>query len=131
MGIAHHRNYFSWFEVGRCEFMRLRGLPYSVVEEQGVLFPVLSAGCRYRQPCRFDQEVDVLTRVGGFSRLRLTFAYEIRDPVGDRLLAEGETVHGIVNADGRPFNLRQHNPWLWRRLRQVLVVEPDPEVSRK
>ena len=31
MGIVHHGTYISYFEVGRVEYMRRRGLPHDVV----------------------------------------------------------------------------------------------------
>lgn len=32
MGVAHHANYFVWFEVGRSEFCRQRGFFYQLLD---------------------------------------------------------------------------------------------------
>ena len=42
MGVAHHANYFIWFEAGRTEYTRAVGLPYREVEAGGVRLPRLS-----------------------------------------------------------------------------------------
>ena len=39
MGIVHHSVYPIWFEIGRTDFIRKAGMPYSVMEENGVMKP--------------------------------------------------------------------------------------------
>ncbi len=40
MGIAHHSNYFAWFECGRAELMRDLGYTYAEMEKEGILMPL-------------------------------------------------------------------------------------------
>src|SRR5580698_907769 len=54
MGIVHHANYFAYFEVGRVEWLRKRGVAYTDWASRGLHLPVVDASIRYRVPARFD-----------------------------------------------------------------------------
>ncbi|MDP3683523.1 MAG: hotdog domain-containing protein [Ignavibacteria bacterium] len=41
MQFVYNGKYLEYFEVGRTELLRSLGLPYSVVENNGYLLPVL------------------------------------------------------------------------------------------
>ena len=55
MGVAHHSNYFVWFEAGRSDYCRDLGVPYPEWERHGVFLPVVEARCRYKSPLRYDE----------------------------------------------------------------------------
>ena len=59
MGVVYHANYFVWFEVARTDWLRETGWTYREMELEGVGLPVLEAHCVYRQPARYDDELDV------------------------------------------------------------------------
>lgn len=106
MGIAHHSHYFVWFELGRTEWMRRRGMTYrQLEEEQGVFFPLIEARARFRAPALYDEELQVITRLESISRLEVRFEYRIVRPEGGRLLAEGITGHVAADDRGRPRRL--------------------------
>lgn len=107
MGVVYHANYLTWFEVGRTEFIRQAGYPYSSFEERGILLPVIHANLHYKNPARYDDEVIVRTKVKSFSGVRITFAYEIIQKHSGLLLVSGETEHVWVNKDFRPINLKK------------------------
>jgi len=119
---VHHSHYLVWFEAARVDLMRSSGLPYGEVEEEGVYMPVVSARCRYLRPTRFDQLLTVRARVASFRGLRVLFHYSILDEHGVEV-AEGETKHTLVDASGRPVNLRRKNPRLWTRIVRALRPE--------
>jgi len=66
---------------------------------------VAEARCRYKAPARYDDELEVRTRLTGMRRRVLIFGYEIYKQRTDELIAEGETVHVITDRDGRPRSL--------------------------
>lgn len=107
MGVAHHRNHFVWFEIGRTELMREAGLPYAGVEEGGLFLPVIEAACTYHAPARYDEEVRVTTTLETVSPARATFAYRLERVADGRLLASGTTTHAAIDATGRPRRLPQ------------------------
>lgn len=102
MGVAHHRCHFVWFEMGRTEYMRDAGIPYSGVEEDGVYLPVIGATCSYRAPARYDDLLLVRTTLESMTAARATFSYRLERETDGRLLAVGTTTHAAVDGRGRP-----------------------------
>lgn len=102
MGVVHHTHYLIWFEVGRTELMRAQGRSYAGLEQEGIFMPVVEAACRYRSPARYDDEVEVETRVIGASRIRVEFGYKVRRVSDGKLLATGRTVHVATDRSGAP-----------------------------
>ncbi|MBE0617462.1 MAG: acyl-CoA thioesterase, partial [Proteobacteria bacterium] len=101
MGVVYYANYLRFFEFGRNEYMRARGLTYREVEARGLQLPVTEARCRYLRPARYDDLLTVETRVARAKGARVVFAYTLRDEAGG-VLAEGETEHAAVGGGGRP-----------------------------
>jgi acyl-CoA thioester hydrolase len=100
MGVVYHSNYIIWFEVGRVEMFRQLGFTYSEMEQQdGVHVVVVEARCRFKAPARYDDLVSVRTRLLNVRDSLLHFGYEIVRPSGETLLAEGETVHLVVDSE--------------------------------
>ena len=106
MGVAHHTHYFVWFELGRTELMRSAGCTYRELEDaDGVFFPVVAAGAVYKAPARYDEVVEIETRLTKTEGVRVRFEYALRRPGDGRLLATGFTVHASCGRDGRPRRL--------------------------
>jgi len=100
MGVAHNKSYFEWFELGRTEFCRLRGLPYKDIEAQGFYLVVVEAFCRYRKPLRYDQLFLIRTTLREATAKKVVFDYEIMSQDQRGLIASGYTVHIATNAEG-------------------------------
>ena len=100
MGVVYYANYLRYFEAGRNEFIRSRGLRYRDFEERfGLVLPVAEAGVRYVRPARYDDLVAVETRLEELGRASARFTYRV---LRDRdLLASGFTLHACVDPDGR------------------------------
>jgi acyl-CoA thioester hydrolase len=100
MGVVYHANYLVWFEVGRVELMRQRGLEYKRLEaEEGCWIAVVEATARYKAPARYDDELIVETRVLGVRGPVIRFGYRILRAEDRRLLCEGETIHVAIGRD--------------------------------
>ena len=99
MGIVHHAVYPVWMELGRSDFLRGLGHSYAEWERRGVMMSVAELRVKYRAPARYDELVEVRTRLKEAGRRKVVFAYEIlRDGVR---LAEGESIHVVTGSDGR------------------------------
>jgi acyl-CoA thioester hydrolase len=105
MGVAHHSNHFVWFEIGRTELMRARGVTYRDLEDEGIFLPVIEASCAYHAPALYDDLLRVRTRVESATGVRISFSYRIESDADGRLLATGATRHASVDRDGRPRRL--------------------------
>lgn len=121
MGIAHHSNYFVWFEIGRTDLCRKVAGSYREIEERGFLLVVTDLGCRYRIPFGYDDEVLIRTRVGNVSRRMLRFDYELLD-AGGALHAEGFSQHVWVDRETRkPVSAPEE---IWRPFRSQGSSQP-------
>jgi acyl-CoA thioester hydrolase len=100
MGVVYHANYLVWFEVGRVELMRQRGLDYKRMEiEEGCWIAVVEATARYKAPARYDDELVIETRVLQVRGPVIRFGYRIVRADERLLLCEGETVHVVIGRD--------------------------------
>ena len=106
MGVVYYANYFVWYERARSEFLRAFGYPYIDMERNGLYLPVINASCKYISSARYDDVVEVETWIAMRAGARVAFRYAVRDS-GRRLIATGETVHGVVNEHGRPGRLEE------------------------
>lgn len=114
MGIAYYATYLRWFEAGRNEFIRARGLPYREFEERFRLrLPVAEAQVSYRVPARYDDLLTVETSLAEVKRASARFGYRLLRE--GNVLATGHTVHACVDLEGRI-----------RRLPQDLLDRLDP-----
>ena len=75
MGIAHHAEYFAWFEVGRTDLLRAHGLTYRDLEKRGVHFPVIGTEARFLRPAYYDDVLEVRTEVASLTGARIAFLY--------------------------------------------------------
>ncbi len=99
MGIVHHGSYLLYFEAGRVEWLRKRGVTYADWANRGVHLPVVEAHAHYRAPARFDDLLEVHTTLSELRTVSLKFSYRIlRDTT---LIAEGSTRLGCIDANHR------------------------------
>ena len=101
MGVVYYANYLRYFEAGRNEFIRAKGLRYRDFEARyGLLLPVAEASVSYRQPARYDDLLDVEISLGEVRRASARFEYRLVREDGV-LLATGHTVHACVDLEGK------------------------------
>ena len=103
MGVVYYANYYIYFEVGRVEYMRQRGVNYRQMELQDDSFIVVAeSNCRYRRPARYDDPLRIRTRVIALKRRTIQFGYQILHDETGELLATGGTLHVVCDSNGRP-----------------------------
>ena len=99
MGIVHHATYLVYFEAGRVDWLRRRGITYADWTERGVQVPVASADVQYRAPSRFDDVLAIETTLSKLRSVSLDYTYRIRR--GDTLVAEGFTRLACIDASNK------------------------------
>jgi acyl-CoA thioester hydrolase len=105
MGVAYYANYLVWFEVGRTDLIRTLGGSYRQLEEEGTILPVIEAQCEYRQPARYDDEIEIRTTGVVLSPIRIKFSYEVVRRADAVVIAAGHTVHAALDPTGKPRRL--------------------------
>jgi acyl-CoA thioester hydrolase len=114
MGIAHHASYVAYMEVGRVEWLRTRGVTYASWADRGFHLPVVDLSVSYRAPARFDDELDVETRLGQVRAATVVFDYRIVRLADGTICAEGSTRLACVDQRGA---LRRLSPEMIEVLR--------------
>jgi acyl-CoA thioester hydrolase len=108
MGFVYYGNYYIYFEVGRVEYMRHKGIDYKQMEMEDDSFIVVAESkCRYCRPARYDDALRIRTRVTEFKRRTIRFSYEVLQDETGELLATGETVHVVCDSHGKPKSLAE------------------------
>jgi acyl-CoA thioester hydrolase len=103
MHVVYYSNYLVFFEIGRVEYMRQRGVAYKQMEiEDDSYIIVAESHCRYLRPARYDDLLRIRTRVSEVRRRTIRFAYEIVNDTTGELLSTGETLHVVCDSKGRP-----------------------------
>ncbi len=100
MGICHHSNYINYYEVGRSEFLRRLGMPFTEIEKRGVMTPILEVQSKYLRPAHYDELLTVRVILKDLPTARITFFYEIYNEQGE-LLNTGMTQLGFIHSDTR------------------------------
>ena len=77
MGVVYHGNYAQYFEMGRVEWLRNIGFSYKIMEQQGIMLPVVSLSMNYKKPARYDDLLRVRTILKSQSSVKIEFDYEI------------------------------------------------------
>ncbi len=103
MGVLHHGQWAVYWELGRTGLLRACYKSYAEIEREGILFPVVDYGVRILAPARYDEEIEIRTRLAELGRVKLRFAYE--GWRGETLLAEGYSVHGVIDREWRVLRL--------------------------
>ncbi len=96
--IVFNSHYLTFFDTAIMEYMR--HLPYDYglgVEKTGNDFHTVKAVVEFKNPARFDDQLEVWTRTSDLGRSSITFAFEIYRKDEDVLLADGQVVW--VNVD--------------------------------
>ena len=108
MGVVYYSNYAVFYEVARTELFRSLGLPYSLLEEQGVALPVVELISHYHKSARYDDLLTVEATIENKPTAKITFKYRVLDEKGV-LLNDGETTLVFLNMKtGRPMRMPEN-----------------------
>jgi acyl-CoA thioester hydrolase len=99
MQFVYNGKYLEYFEVGRTELLREKGLPYSVLEGQGYSLPVVEAKIKYKNAARYDDLLDIESTVSELFSPRVHVDYVIRNQNTGNIVAEGYTSHIFMKND--------------------------------
>lgn len=96
MGVAFHGSYFGWFDAARMDYVRNLGLmPRYLTGALGNL--IVHTEADYRAPARFEDLVVVRTRIERIGRSSITFRFRVERKEDGTLLAEGNSVHAMID----------------------------------
>ena len=108
MGVVYHGSYVPYFEIGRVEWLRNKGISYKELEESGIALPIVSMHLNYKKPARYDDLLTVITKFKSQSSVKVEFDCEIRSE-NDELLTTAHFILVFVDINsGKPIAPPQH-----------------------
>lgn len=110
-GVVYHANYLGYFERGRTEYFRERGLSVADLARDGHVFPVVRLEIDYRAPAVLDDLVRVETEVLEIGKTSFTLGQQVVRCFDGKLLACGKVtlvcVSPAMRAKRLPIELLQ------------------------
>ena len=92
MGVVYHGSYVPYFEIGRVEWLRNKGISYKELEASGIALPIVTMSINYKKPARYDDLLTVITKFKSKSNVKIEFECEIRSEANELLT----TAHFIL-----------------------------------
>ena len=77
MGVVYHGSYVPYFEIGRVEWLRNKGISYKSLEESGIALPIVSMHLNYKKPARYDDLLTVKTKFKSYTSVKIEFDCEL------------------------------------------------------
>jgi acyl-CoA thioester hydrolase len=103
MSVVYHGNYVPYFEMGRVEWLRNKGISYKSLEENGIALPIVSMTINFKKPARYDDLLKVITKFKSQSSVKIEFDCEIRNE-NDELLTTAQFLLVFVDINsGKPI----------------------------
>ena len=111
LGMVWHGRYPSYFEDGRIYFGDKHGLTYQSFMDNKTVAPVVQMHFDYKAPLRFDQVMQIETRLHWSGAARLNFSYTIKNSKGV-VNATGYTIQLLTDTEGTVLLVAP----VWRRV---------------
>jgi acyl-CoA thioester hydrolase len=114
-GVVYHARYLEFLERGRTDFLRLKGVHHTALEEgqlgEPIVWIVRRMEIDFRLPARIDDMLVIETSVTEASGARVTMQQRIQRQNGD-VLIEARVEAALINKQGRPRRM----PAAWKEL---------------
>ena len=104
-GVVYYANYLRYFERGRTEYLRERGIDVADFAAKGTLFVVVHAEIDYRASARYNDLLTIETWISRHTRTTFTFSHVIRHSESGKALVEGEATLACLGSRGKPARL--------------------------
>jgi len=105
MGTFYNSRLLEWMEVGRSELIRATGNTYAEWEERGVMAPIVEANLKFRGRAGYDDLLEIKTTCQREGRARLRFESKLSLAESGRPVAEGYTIHALIDPNGKPIRI--------------------------
>ena len=96
MSYVYYGNYAQYYEIGRVEAFRQLGTSYKLLEDSGIMMPVVSMVINYKRPALYDDILTIKTIIKELPTTRIRFEYEIYNQ-NNELINTAETILVFVN----------------------------------
>lgn len=104
MGVVYHGNYIPYFEIGRVEWLRNKGISYKTMEENGIALPIVSMNINYKKPARYDELLTVHTIFKSQSSVKIEFDCAIYNESQELLTTAQFILVFVLLKTGKPVS---------------------------
>ena len=101
MGYVYYGRYLEYFEVARTEMIRAMGMPYSDLEEKGIMLPVIQTHVDYKSPIYYDELMHVDVYIYDLPLVKLETYYQIFTERNEKPHARGYVTLCFMNRKNR------------------------------
>ena len=115
MGITHHSNYVRWMEEARVDFLSKIGWDYAKLESMGIISPVTSIHCSFKESTTFSDVVRILVKIEEYKGVRLKLSYQMEKDDG-KTACVASSEHCFLNSSGRPIRMNKEFPEFHEKL---------------
>lgn len=116
MGIVHHSNYIRFLEEARCAFLESLNMPYSMLEDLGIMIPVLGVQCDFKHHVTFNDIILINVSIKSFNGVRLIMQYSVTEKKSGNIVLKGETKHCFTNNNLKPINMKKNFENIYEKL---------------
>ena len=99
-GYVYHANYLKYCERARSGYLRDVDVDQNAMFAEGLAFVVRKMDCEFIRPAKFDDVLDVETRLTEVSGARFELAQLVKR--GEAVLFSATVTVAIIGKDGRP-----------------------------
>lgn len=103
MGVVYHGNYIPYFEIGRVEWLRNKGVSYKMMEESGVGLPIVNMNINYKKSAVYDELLTVHTVFKSQTSVKIEFDCAIYNEAGELLTTAQFLLVFISLKTGKPI----------------------------
>lgn len=96
-GIVFNGNYLTYYDVAWTEYFRALGFTYKDLIERGVDTVLARTTMEFKSPARFDEILEVHTRISSIGNTSLVFDFEIYSKGLDTLVGTANSLYVCVD----------------------------------
>jgi acyl-CoA thioester hydrolase len=102
MGVVYHGNYIPYFEIGRVEWLRNKGISYKKMEESGIGLPIVNMNINYKKSAVYDELLTVHTVFKSQTSVKIEFDCAIYNEAKELLTTAQFLLVFVSLKTGRP-----------------------------
>jgi len=102
MGVVYHGNYIPYFEIGRVEWLRNKGISYKKMEESGIGLPIVNMNINYKKSAVYDELLTVHTVFKSQTSVKIEFDCAIFNEAKELLTTAQFMLVFVSLKTGRP-----------------------------
>ena len=107
-------------DAARAGYLEQLGWGYDKLEKMGIVSPVLSVNCNYKQSTTFPDKVEITVAMKEFNGLRFKLAYEMRKLPEQTVVCTAVSEHAFLDEAFKPLRLKKEHPDFYKAMEDAV-----------